>query len=247
MNRERAIAGAMIACADITNVVSHIIHPTNQHSIEHSCLICGNSASTKIHNPNTNSKSCEMNQILAKPTSSDLDLQSTGTDAVRKVMVFGLDVECVSQSETNQLLLRWISDLTLHVGYSSQFKRTKQDAEAKYHSLILFFVHFEESHCNQEWKDWMRSVVAQSARVVIISSNESSRFFNECFSDYTFNATKITMLYYSNLQMLLRVLLHASMTTHHRVSTNDLQRLNTAHDNLFSIVASSDRQSYLFF
>lgn len=246
MNRDRMVTAAMIASGDIVNIAQHFLTPSIQHNAATGCVICGDShsLSEKKCKPNA----VEVQQLLVAATSNDLDLQKTGADSVRQLFLFDNDTHRNFSSANDQLLLRFLADMSLHVGYLCQsLKPLKQDAlHLKYHSLILFFIALEEEKTNNsEWKTWIKRVLSRSQRTVIITPLHTTRLWNECLADAAEIAQKTSMIYFSDLQSLLRILLHTSMITKHRVSVDDIRRVDKS-DSLV-ILPSMDRQAYLFF
>ena len=247
MNRDQMVTTAMIAWGDFANIGEHFLTPFIEHNVATGCVICGNSgmACEKKRRPHA----VEMEHLLVAATSNDLDLEKTGADSVRQLFVLGNDdFNRDFASVNDQLLLRFIADLTLHVGYLYQsLKPLKQEAlQLKYHSLVLFFIALDEEKNNtSEWKLWIKRVLNRSERTVIIAPIYTTRLWNECLADEMAFARKTSMIYFHDLQSLLRILLHTSMMTKHRVSVDDIRRIDK--DDTVSILPSLDRPAYLFF
>lgn len=226
---------AMIALGDVSNLSSHILHPTIQHDVASLCLICGNSATCRnATNGNPNARA--MQSLLQTATSSDLDLKSTESVKIRGLVLLHANKV---QPTTTPFLLRFVADLTLHVGYSVQHATCSKDMSLQFHALFVFFTHFDRDDAS---KQWLRDILNRSERVVIVAPNNAITFINETFADC--KTTNMTLIYFNDLHVCVNLLLHTSMTTKHRMTTADLARMDK-HKNL--TIVENQPLKYVFF
>ena len=130
--------GAMIVFADATMLCAHVYRPSTVHLPTSNCILCGNT--TLVQTEHCPQPKRAMLSVLPIATSSDLDLQSTNSNAVRQLCILGLDA--ITNSKTEQTILRFVSDLTLHVGYTVAHQRVQ--TTRTFHVLTLFFTSDKE-------------------------------------------------------------------------------------------------------
>lgn len=241
MNRQACFAAvhdvSMIAFGDVSNISAHVLNPMIQHDATCLCLICGNSASCRDASVTKNSfQAHAMYSLLAAATSSDLDLKSTKSDKLRMLVLLNADK---ALANTKQTLMRFAADLTLHVGYSIQHTATK-DQKSQFHVLCVFFV---DCARDDACKHWLREMLLSSDRMVIVAPESAVVFMNETFADCNAN-NAVSFIYFDDLQFCINVLVHASMTTKHRLTLADIARVDI--DQKLHIV-DTQRNKYLFF
>lgn len=229
--------GAMIVFADATMLCAHVYRPSTVHLPTSNCILCGNT--TLVQTEHCPQPKRAMLSVLPIATSSDLDLQSTNSNAVRQLCILGLDA--ITNSKTEQTILRFVSDLTLHVGYTVAHQRVQ--TTRTFHVLTLFFTSDKEQTHN--WKEWLRStVVAYCLRTVIIAPLSMTRFFNETFAECS--SSNLTFIYFADLQYVTDVLLHSSLIAKHRVVVKNLHQVDVRNE-LTVVSSHPTRAGCLFF
>ncbi len=194
---------AMSAFADISNVGMHFMHPFTQFSHNCSCLLC-------VANEEDITKPLQESGIGLRPlaTPSDLDLITTGSKAIRQLIVL---------SATSQVteLRGFCTELKTHLNYNISYTLPTVDEGVPYQVLVFVLCTRQEKHVY----DWFHKVLARhTKRAVVICPTADAEFF------VILRSPKITLLAYSDLNRVLVGLSHGMMSMRQRLMAKDVSK-----------------------
>ncbi len=200
---------ASTAFADFSNIGMHFIHPLTQYSHSCSCLLCVG------HEQEEDDLQFRLTSAALRPlvTSSDLDLITTGSKAIRQLVVLSAIKNSVS-------LRGFCSELKTHLNYNLSYGLPTIDTNVPYHILVFVLC----ARQDKDAYDWFRNVISRHAkRAVVLCPLEDMDFFA------SLRSTKITLLGFTNLDTSLLGLTHGMLTMKQRLMAKDLVHFIPGH------------------
>lgn len=228
--------------AETSNIMTHFVQPLKQHDHKCFCLLCGNSKTNhtcQLHS--TNHLANATLSLLPAATATDLDLVSTGSTAIRQVVVLFRPEE---QNETNDALDQLLLGLKHHLGYSIHME-SKNDTfnfqTHNFHILCLLFcqnepipvaiLHQLEQLCSRQPK----------IRIVLLAHKSQLAPVQTL---PTINMNQSTLLWYLDFDFVVSVFLHVSMITKQRMLVKDLSKY--CNELKFGVMCSSGNDCVFF-
>jgi len=202
---------ATTALADLSNMGLHFLHPFTDHRHPCSCLICASRENPNDHRLASLPKPATIPSLVPLATPSDLDLITTGSNAIRQLVL-------LSKEPISKLCNTFLSELKTHLGYQIQFQISYLQTLFHILTVVIWNDVFDKTQ-----KQWFQKMFQENTKRAVVICAQSA------YDDFTFlqqENSKLTVLV-GDVTHIIKILIHGLMITKHRIMPKDILRFNS--------------------